>query len=345
MVKRAALILAGGRAQRFQTEKQNWHDKALAKLADKPLLIHAIENVQTVVEEIFVCVNDEERRKRYGELLAKNGLGNVRLVTDEKIDKLAGPIVAILTGLKSADADYCLTLPADMPLLKPQVADYMFTQAQNFDAVVPMWPNGQLETLITVLKRIKSLVVTETLCKLRRSRPMDIIRASTKTLFVNPLAEIQQLDPEMKSFVNINSPQDLTHLQTRQTNGPVKHNVRLQIGELPIDELCRLGEASTLISHNPFGALTLIDECIESFEQKEMFFWSALCKETRAKILLSLNKTESTIDCIAKGKVAMLAAAKDYGNEAQIYEKKHCTMLAERARADQLWCQSTASKV
>ena len=45
MAKRAALILAGGKARRFQSIDKIWQDKALAELSGKPLLIHAIENV------------------------------------------------------------------------------------------------------------------------------------------------------------------------------------------------------------------------------------------------------------------------------------------------------------
>ena len=55
MTKRAALILAGGKARRFQSKGENWQDKALAMLSGKPLLIQAIENVEGVVDEIAVC--------------------------------------------------------------------------------------------------------------------------------------------------------------------------------------------------------------------------------------------------------------------------------------------------
>ena len=54
MTKRAALILAGGKARRFQLKDEKWEDKALAMLSGKPLLIHAIENVVGVVDEIAI---------------------------------------------------------------------------------------------------------------------------------------------------------------------------------------------------------------------------------------------------------------------------------------------------
>jgi len=49
MAKRAAIILSGGRAERFQNNHEKWQDKALVTLLGKPLLIHAVESVSEVV--------------------------------------------------------------------------------------------------------------------------------------------------------------------------------------------------------------------------------------------------------------------------------------------------------
>ena len=71
MTKRAALILSGGKARRFQSKNRKWEDKALAELEGKPLLIHAIESVEDVVDEIAISVNDEERKAKYNQILEK----------------------------------------------------------------------------------------------------------------------------------------------------------------------------------------------------------------------------------------------------------------------------------
>ena len=118
MTKRAALILAGGKGRRFQFKGGEWEDKALATLLGKPLLIRAIENVRGVVDEVAVSVNDEERGARYAEILKKHAMKSVRIVVDEKND-ISGPTVAIMSGLRCVQGDYCLTLPCDMPFLQP----------------------------------------------------------------------------------------------------------------------------------------------------------------------------------------------------------------------------------
>ena len=246
MSKRAALILAGGKARRFQTIDAIWRDKALAELNGKPLLIHAIENVRGVVDEVLVCVNDEERKAKYTKILNQNAVKNVGIVVDEKISPISGPNVAIMSGLRAVQADYCLTLPCDMPFLQPKIAEYMFSEAEGFEVVVPMWPNGRLETLIMVLEHQSSLEITDTLCQLKRPRSDDIPRGASKTLLVSPINHIKVLDPELKSFININSKEDLTRLQTRRSYGPVKQNVQLNMGGFSASDLQNLREGGKI---------------------------------------------------------------------------------------------------
>ena len=187
MAKRAALILAGGKARRFQTIDAVWRDKALAELDGKPLLIRVIENVRDVVDEVVVCVNDGERKSKYTQVLKTYSISNVKIVVDEETSHISGPNVAIMSGLKAIQTDYCLTLPCDMPFLKPSVTEYMFSEAEGFEVVVPMWPNGRLETLIMVLERPSSLEIASTLCMLKRPRSDDIPRGASKTLLVSPV--------------------------------------------------------------------------------------------------------------------------------------------------------------
>ena len=212
--------------------KQDGRIKRSQLFRESLLLIHALENVQSVVDEVAVSVKDEERAALYREILRERGLDAVRVVVDEKSD-ISGPTVAIMSGLRRVQADYCLTLPCDMPFLQPKVADYLFKQAEEYEVVTPMWPNGRLETLLTVLERKTGLEITETLCRLKRPRSDDIQRGASKTLLVSTVNNLKTLDPELKSFININSKEDLKLLQTRRVHGPVKENVKLNLWRLP----------------------------------------------------------------------------------------------------------------
>lgn len=345
MTKRAGIVLAGGKAERFQEINGTWQDKALAELSGKPLVVHAVENLRKAVEEVVICVNDEARKAQYTRVLAKNGVENVRLLVDEKIGHLGGPLVAIYTGLKAVEAEFCITLPGDMPLVQPAVMEYMFRELKNSRVVVPMCPNGRLETLVMVLERESALEIASTLCQLKRPRSDDIIRGALKVLFVSTVGEIKALDPELKSFVNINSREDLARLQPRCVDGPVTQNIRLNLGSLPLAELRRLREAAALCQEGEFvEASSVFSSCAVHFEKSGLFFWVALSRENEGKSLISSAQNQKESEQVGAGRKALLEAAKNYGAEAEVHDKCGCVFLSERARSDKLWCESRAKE-
>ena len=349
MAGRAAIILAGGKGERFQSEPEIWQDKALAPLFGKPLLIHAVENVCEVVDEIVVCVNDEKRKSRYAEVLEEYGIGSVKLVTDEKIDHLGGPLVAIFTGLKSVDADYCFTLPGDMPLLQSKVIEYMFEKAKDSRVVVPMWPNGRLETLSMVLEKTSAFEVAQTLCLLGRPRSDDLIRGTLNVTFISIVKEIASLDPELKSFININSHEDLARLQPRRVEGKIAENLLIKRGALPTNKLKRLQEASTLCRENKLlEAAEVFSANAIHLEKDNSLFWAAISHENEGKSRLSFSKQQAEPETgdeqAAIGKAALLKAAVTYEAEAKMHEECCSVFLADRARSDKAWCEAQANR-
>lgn len=347
MTKRAAIILAGGKAKRFQTTQDRWQDKALAELDGKPLLVHAVESIQDVVDEIVVVVNENETRiSQYHNVLQNYQLKKARIVTDLKIKNLSGPLIAILTGLTFAEADYCITVPCDVPMLSKKVAEYLFSEINGSYVAVPMWPNGRLETLLMVLEQKSTLEIATVLSQLGRSHPDDIIRGSLQTLLVSPLGDIKALDPELRSFVNINCQEDLSRLIPRQGQGPFVENVRLNLGVLPVEEIRRLFDASLKRDSSDFlEASKIFSAAAVRFEREDLFFWAAVSREYEAKSLLSLFEQCSRDELIKDIKEALLKAAQNYGLEAKIYDENRCYLLAERARADRSWCESRVEKL
>ncbi|MGA2386340.1 MAG: molybdenum cofactor guanylyltransferase [Candidatus Bathyarchaeia archaeon] len=346
MAKRAALILAGGKARRFQVKGGKWEDKALATLAGKPLLVHAVENVQGVVDKVAVSVSDEERGARYAEILKTHGLKVAQIVLDEKTE-ISGPTVAIMSGLKRVQADYCLTLPCDMPFLQPEVADYLFRQAQGFDVAVPMWPNGRLETLLNVIERQNGLEITETLCKLKRPRSDDIQRGAGKILLASTVGEIKALDPELESFVNINSKEDLKQPRTRLGHGPVQENLQLNLGSFSTSGLNLLRGGAGMVQEGKLAeAQSVFSSCTRNFEAKESFFWAGVSGENQGEALLKLSEQQhgqqEAVELDFEGKDAFLRAANNYRVEAEWLEENRCRLLAERAFSDKAWCESWA---
>jgi len=345
MTKRAAIILAGGKSHRFQNKSGEWLDKALARLSGKPLLIHAVENVRDIADEIVVCVNNEARAAQYAKTLTEHSTRNVKLVVDEENSHIKGPNVAILTGLRSVKADCCFILPCDMPLMQPKVADYMLNGAKSFRVVVPMWPSGRLETLVMAVERDSVLEIADTLCQLRRPRSDDIIRGALNVLFVSPFGQIRALDTELKSFVNINSQDDLVRLQARQSQGSAAEDMQLNLGALPLSKLQRLRNAAVMYRKSNFTeASTVFSSCANQLEEEKSFFWASLSRENEGANLLQLSQRQSDPKYAAEknieGKNALLAAVNNYALEAEEFEVNNLRFLAERAKANGAWCES-----
>ena len=272
-------------------------------------------------------------------------LTNIKIVVDEKVSGISGPNVAIMSGLKSIESDVCLTLPCDMPFLKSSITEYMFREAGTAEVTVPMWPNGRLETLVMILQRSTVLEITETLCRLKRPRSDDIPRGASKNLFVSPVNHLKTLDPELKSFININSREDLNRLQTRRAEGGVTENLRVNLGIFSFCDLQRLRGGAKMFEEAKFSeAQTAFSKCACNFEFSNAFFWAALSGENQGDALLKLSQHEvessEAVELDFEGKEAFLRAANNYRVEAEIYEENRCWLLEERALTDKAWCES-----
>jgi hypothetical protein len=232
-----------------------------------------------------------------------------------------------------------------MPLIKPKIIQYLFDATEDMQVAVPIWPNGRLETLVMVLERNSATEITETLCSLRRPRSDDIIRGASKVLFISPFADMRALDPEFKSFVNINRHEDLFKLQTHPAHGNITENFKATLGALLVPELQRLREASALCHERKFAeAATVLSSCSTELERQKSPFWGGVSREKEGETLLALSQLQKEPEIVAeldfKGKDAFLAAATNYRLEAEMHMEGRCRFLAERAWADKAWCES-----
>ena len=133
-----------------------------------------------------------------------------------------------------------------MPFLQPKVAEYMFSQAEGVEVAVPMWPNGRLETLMMVLERPKQPRNHGNTVHLETSTLRRYSQRCQQNHLVSPINHIKTLDPELKSFININSKEDLNRLQTRHSHGPVTENMQLNLGILSISDLRLIREGAKM---------------------------------------------------------------------------------------------------
>jgi len=193
MLTRAAVILAGGLSKRFG------QDKCLIRLARKPLILHVVDRVSAIVDEIAVVVGSSSQK----EMFATSLKSEAKILVD-KIN-MQNPLVGALTGFENIKADYSLLLPCDMPFVSRQVATLLLDLCVGKGAAIPRWPNGYIEPLQSAY-HVKSAVNAAQKAlgegKLNLASMIDNISG---VRYISTLV-LQQFDPKLLTFFNVNTP-------------------------------------------------------------------------------------------------------------------------------------------
>jgi molybdopterin-guanine dinucleotide biosynthesis protein A len=125
----------------------------------------------------------------------------------------AGPVGGILTGLLTLGPGCHIVLACDMPMARHAVLEYLLTEAQahpQSDAVVPEL-SGELEPLCAVYRDTAARKLAVFMESGRRSAREALRKLNVR--IINE-AELRRLDPDLITFTNINTPEDLAHLGT-----------------------------------------------------------------------------------------------------------------------------------
>ena len=206
-MERSAIVLAGGFSSRFG------QDKGVLELADKPLIRHVTDAIDLLVDEVVVVTNSRERILKYSQVMA----ADVQFVVD--VCKARSPLIGALTGFGSAHGKYSLLLPFDTPFVSQEVVSLLFELCQGKAAVIPRWPNGYIEPLHAVYQTKLALEAAEDAMTEGKLKLRALIEKLQGVRYISTIA-IQQLDPELLTFFNINTPADLNKAMTliKQSN-------------------------------------------------------------------------------------------------------------------------------
>ncbi len=168
-------------------------DKAWLDLGDgRPIVRRVIDVVSEVADEVFVVANDERFRT----------LGP-RVVADRFPD--GGVLGGIATGIGAAAHDRVLVVACDMPFLRAEALRLLVERSEGQDAVVPI-VGGEYETLHALYTKACLAPIERALGagKMRVISFFGDIRLRTLDE-----AELRAVDPDLRSIVNVNTPQEL----------------------------------------------------------------------------------------------------------------------------------------
>lgn len=200
-MENSAIILAGGFSTRFG------QNKALIQLVAKPLILHVLDRIAKVADERIVVVNTEEQRNN----LQKVARHNVDVLVDEY--KTQTPLAGAYTGFNHAKNEYALLLSCDTPFVNPEIVQFLLETCIHKTASIPRWPEGYIEPLQAAYHTKSALVAAKTALDGGRLDMNSMIVCMGGVRYISTLV-LQQLDPKLHTFFNINTQADLKHAET-----------------------------------------------------------------------------------------------------------------------------------
>ncbi|MFW9773161.1 MAG: molybdenum cofactor guanylyltransferase [Candidatus Thorarchaeota archaeon] len=204
----AVAILIGGKSTRFGS------DKGLFPLFGKPLISHQIEILSQISSDIFLVAHSRQQVQNYINTINIADLIGFIIDDDQIRDKSKErtPIIGFYSAfyeLNNLGYKKTFVLACDLPLIQKNVVNFLYSQCQNYDCCVPQWKNGFLEPLFAIYPTKKALISTKENIKKKNFKLINLIDEAWNTNLISIEKSIQPLDPNLLSFLNINSKKDL----------------------------------------------------------------------------------------------------------------------------------------
>jgi molybdenum cofactor guanylyltransferase len=179
------IVLAGGKSSRMGT------DKSLMLFRDKPLIQHAIDIIAPLCCNVVISSN-------------KNIYDFTGCETWADEIQVQAPLVGIYSCLKKSDTEFNLVISCDMPFLNNSLFQFLLSQSNNYDIVIPRHQKEYLEPLSGVYRKS---------CLPAMKEKIDSNNFGIQNLILSANSFISDIDSAQtffleSMFLNINTLQD-----------------------------------------------------------------------------------------------------------------------------------------
>ena len=195
-------ILAGGRSNRFgQT------NKALQLFDNKPFILHVIDRCLPLGLPIRVFTHTTTQLQEIQEILPSS----IPVYIDQTESQGRTPLFGMLAAAKQAKSKWIFVLPCDAIRLQPLLLKYLISLIKpEIDAIIPRWSNQWIEPLLALYA---SAPLAHWIPYMLNHHPPELklkllLPHLSQVKFVE-IEDLRNFDPDLASFVNINSVFDL----------------------------------------------------------------------------------------------------------------------------------------
>lgn len=180
------IVLAGGQSLRIG------QDKALLELGGKPLIAIVAERLASVCQEVVIASGSTVRYTDLGFPVVTDRFPNV------------GALAGLHAGLRAASHEIALAVACDMPFLAPRLLRAFVEWVDGFDVAI-LRQGENVEPLHAAYRRT-CLGPIEAAIRAGRRRIISFF-PQVRVRYVTE-AEVTLLDPGLRSFHNINTPEE-----------------------------------------------------------------------------------------------------------------------------------------
>lgn len=199
---KSAIVLAGGFSKRFG------QDKGLVSLANKPLVKHVLDRISNVVDEKIVVVSSEAQAQKYLKVLGPRA----EVLIDNA--EVQSPLAGAMTGFGQVNGTYSLLLACDMPFVSKDIVRLLLELCPGKEAVVPRWPNCNVEPLQAAYCTKPALEAAADALKSGNLNVQAMVSRLKGVRYVSTLV-LEQLDPGLETFFNVNTPLDIKKAEVK----------------------------------------------------------------------------------------------------------------------------------
>jgi len=186
----SGVVLAGGKSKRMGMDKRH------LSVHGKPLLDRVTSILLELFPEVLLVLAEEDISRQDD---------RIRIVTDLIPDCAA--VGGLYTGLYHSRYSRVFVVACDMPFINPAVIGLFLQKIDATDIVVAQLVSG-LQPLHGLYSK-QCLPVLKDMIDDRDLRLQNIADKQGLTVHRVPETEIKRVDPQLLSFLNVNSPADL----------------------------------------------------------------------------------------------------------------------------------------
>lgn len=190
-------------------------DKALVPFEGRMLIERVVDALRQVCGEIVIVANDHDPYVHFEATVVPDTLPDF------------GPLAGLHAGLHAMRADLGIVVAVDMPFLNPTLLRAMLAAADGWDAVVPA-PSIDMSADAVKHNRAKDLDIHPLHAVYRRTclpviraaldrgeRRLNAFYADVRVRYLS-VDEMRPYDPDLRSLVNVNTPDELNQAQRLQ---------------------------------------------------------------------------------------------------------------------------------